>query len=47
LNNISKKTQAKILRLRYLDEKYNFVSYGKEDGKSVFWADVMGMPGNE
>jgi bis(5'-nucleosyl)-tetraphosphatase (symmetrical) len=26
--------------LRYLDEKYNFVSYGKEDGKSVFLADV-------
>ncbi|SSC08561.1 hypothetical protein [bacterium endosymbiont of Bathymodiolus sp. 5 South] len=40
MNNISKKTQAKILRLRYLDEKYNFVSYGKEDGKSVFLADV-------
>ncbi len=40
LDNVSKKSHAKILRLRYLDEDRNFVSYGQEDDKSIFWADI-------
>ncbi|MDC9715123.1 MAG: metallophosphoesterase [Gammaproteobacteria bacterium] len=40
LDDVSKKSHAKILRLRYLDEDRNFVSYGQEDDKSIFWADI-------
>jgi Icc-related predicted phosphoesterase len=40
LNSISKKTQAKILRMRFLDEEHNFVSFGREDESSIFWADI-------
>ena len=40
LDNLSKKDKQKILRLRYLDENYEFLAYGKEDEKSIFWADL-------
>lgn len=40
LNNLSKKDKQKILRLRYLDENYDFIAYGKENEKSIFWADA-------
>ena len=40
LDNLSKKDKQKILRLRYLDENYEFLTYGKEDEKSTFWADI-------
>lgn len=40
LENITKRDKDKILRLRYLDKDRNFVSFGKEDENSVFWADV-------
>lgn len=40
LENLSKKDKQKILRLRFLDEKYEYLTYGKEDEKSTFWADV-------
>jgi len=35
-----KEQKDKILRLRYLDQDGNFVSFGKEDKNSIFWADV-------
>ncbi|AYQ57809.1 serine/threonine protein phosphatase 1 [Bathymodiolus thermophilus thioautotrophic gill symbiont] len=40
LNKISKKSRAQILRLRFLDQDHNFVTFGKEDEKSIFWADI-------
>ncbi len=40
LDKVSKKTKAKILRLRFLDQDRNFVTFGKENDKSVFWADA-------
>ena len=40
LDNLSKKEKQKKLRLRYLDENYEFLTYGKEDEKSTFWADI-------
>ncbi len=40
LNNLSKRDREKILRMRYLDESYNYLAYGKEDKNSIFWADV-------
>lgn len=40
LDALSKKSCAKVLRLRFLDENHNFVSYGQENEKSTFWADV-------
>jgi bis(5'-nucleosyl)-tetraphosphatase (symmetrical) len=40
LDNLSEKDKQKILRLRYLDENYEFLAYGKEDEKSIFWADL-------
>ena len=40
LDNLSKKDKQKILRLRYLDENYEYLTYGKEDEKSTFWADI-------
>jgi bis(5'-nucleosyl)-tetraphosphatase (symmetrical) len=40
LDNLSKKDKQKIIRLRYLDENYEFLTYGKEDDKSTFWADI-------
>ncbi len=36
LENLSKRDKQKILRMRYLDENHNFLSYGKEDENSVF-----------
>jgi len=40
LEKLSKKGIQKVLRLRYVDENGNFVSKGKENKKSAFWADV-------
>lgn len=40
LDNLSKKDKQKILRLRYLDENYEFLAYGQEDEKSIFWTDI-------
>ncbi len=40
LDNLSKKDKQKILRLRYLDENYEYLTYGKENEKSIFWADI-------
>jgi len=40
LENISKREKQQILRMRYLDEKGNFLAYGKEDENSTFWADI-------
>ena len=31
---------TKAIKLRYLDENYEFLTYGKENGKSTFWADI-------
>ncbi|WP_321470681.1 metallophosphoesterase [Halarcobacter sp.] len=45
LENLSKRDKEKILRMRYLDENYNYLTYGKEDEKSIFWADIY--DGNE
>ncbi|SMN16061.1 protein serine-threonine phosphatase [uncultured Candidatus Thioglobus sp.] len=40
LDKLSKKDRAKILRLRFVDENQNFVSFGRENEESIFWADV-------
>jgi hypothetical protein len=29
-----------ILRLRFLDQAHNFVTFGRENDKSIFWADI-------
>ncbi len=40
LDDLSKKDRQKILRMRYLDENHNFLTYKKEDKTSLFWSDV-------
>lgn len=40
LEKLSNNTKSKILRIRYLDKNNNFISYGKEDSQSIFWADI-------
>ena len=45
LKNISKKDKGKLLRLRYIDQKGNFIPFGEEDENSQFWADLYN--GNE
>lgn len=40
LSQLSKNAKSRILRTRYLDSNLNFISYGKENGQSIFWADV-------
>lgn len=40
LDNLSKREQQKLLRLRYLDQERHFVAYGEETEESIFWADV-------
>jgi len=40
LNKLLKRDVEKVLRLRYVDEKGNYIVRGKEDEKSIFWADV-------
>lgn len=40
LNDLTLSKKAKILRMRYLDKNHNFITYGKEDEDSVFWADL-------
>ncbi|OHD78936.1 MAG: hypothetical protein A2023_02980 [Sulfuricurvum sp. GWF2_44_89] len=40
LENLSKREQQKLLRLRYLDQDGHFVAHGEETEDSIFWADV-------
>lgn len=40
LDSLSKRDKEKILRMRYLDQSYNYLTYGKEDNNSIFWADL-------
>lgn len=40
LNNLTKNEKSKILRMRYLDKNQNFITFGKEDNDSIFWADL-------
>jgi bis(5'-nucleosyl)-tetraphosphatase (symmetrical) len=40
LSEITKKEKSKILRMRYLDKEQNFITYGKENKDSIFWADI-------
>ncbi|WP_298691787.1 metallophosphoesterase [uncultured Sulfuricurvum sp.] len=40
LENLSKREQQKLLRLRYLDQNGHFVAHGEETEDSIFWADV-------
>lgn len=40
LNNLFKREEQKVLRLRYLDEDGHFVEYNNETDRSAFWADV-------
>ncbi len=40
LENLSKRDQQKLLRLRYLDQEEHFIAYGDETEKSIFWADI-------
>ena len=40
LSNLSKQDRQRVLRLRYLDGNHEYLTYGKENEKSIFWADV-------
>ena len=40
LKNLSKRDKQKILRMRYLDENGEYLTYGQEDENSTFWADI-------
>mgnify|MGYP006377607559 FL=1 len=40
LGNLSKQDRQRVLRLRYLDENHCYLTYGKENEKSIFWADA-------
>ncbi len=40
LEELTKREQQKVLRLRYLDQDGHFVAYGNETEESIFWADV-------
>jgi bis(5'-nucleosyl)-tetraphosphatase (symmetrical) len=40
LDNLSKKEMQQVIRLRYIDDKCHFISYGKENEKSIFWTDI-------
>jgi len=40
LDNLTKKEKSKILRMRYLDTDNHFITYGKEDNSSIFWANI-------
>ena len=35
LDDLSKKDKQKILRLRFLDENYEYLTFGKEDEKEI------------
>jgi len=39
LDDLSKKEKQQVLCLRYIDSNSHFISNGKENEKSVFWAD--------
>jgi len=40
LNELSKRDKQKLLRMRFLDQNENYLTLGKENKESVFWADV-------
>lgn len=40
LKNLSKRDKQKILRMRYVDENDEYLTYGQEDENSTFWADI-------
>jgi len=40
LDKLSKRAKQKVMRIRYLDRNKRFVANGKENSKSIFWADV-------
>lgn len=40
LNNLNKREQQKVIRLRYIDTNGHFVEYGKETNESIFWSDI-------
>jgi len=40
LDNLSKEEKSKILRLRYITNDDKFISFGEEDGSSIFWSEA-------
>jgi len=40
LDNLSERAMQLVLRLRYLDKNCHYISYSKENKRSVFWADL-------
>jgi len=40
LDNLSEREMQLVLRLRYLDKNCHYISYSKENNRSVFWADL-------
>lgn len=40
LDNLTRNEKSKILRMRYLDNNQNFITFGKEKNDSIFWADL-------
>jgi predicted phosphodiesterase len=40
LDNLTKNQKSKVLRMRYLDNNQNFITFGKEENDSIFWADL-------
>ena len=40
LKNLLKRDKQKILRMRYVDENDEYLTYGQEDENSTFWADI-------
>jgi bis(5'-nucleosyl)-tetraphosphatase (symmetrical) len=40
LDNLSKRDYQKILRMRYLDKNGKYLTFGKEDQNSTFWANI-------
>lgn len=40
LDDMLKRDKQRILRLRYLDENHEYLTYGKENEDSIFWADI-------
>jgi len=40
LESLSKREMQLILRLRYVDKNCHYISYMKENKKSIFWADL-------
>jgi len=40
LEKLSKRDKQKILRMRYLDQNEHYLTLGKENEDSIFWADI-------